>query len=533
MSLTYPFAAHLYQALGVLLIVCIAFVLTRSRQRYPPGPPGDFFFGHLFEFKTGGPRFSQLRAWHEKYGPLFTLRMGWNFPLFVIGGDGELVRELLDKRGAIYSQRPLMYRHLLMDKFESPLWERNWARWRMNRRLLVQRFRPMTAASTQEHQIPVIEAESTQLLNDLLSEPEQLTEHPMRFASSVMTSLVYGIRGPKYDCFSVSATYKIMTNAILFTMPPLDKLSILRLLPDFLWPWRKSFSALADLRDTLHEDLAHRSKDRFQQGLNPETLAEDLWSSQEKLDLSDRRIHRLLGLAHEGGADPVAFAILSGIMALVNHPRVMRKAQEEIDSVCDEGTMPQWSDYDRLPYVRMIIKETFRWRPPFPWGVVHELSENDEWGGYHLPKGSTVILNIWEIHMNPRRYANPEEFIPERFEEFPLPTTDYVSSPDYMSRDVYTFGAGRRVCPGSHIAEMDLFLALSKIIWAFDLATPDGKPLNADPVTAFKGHNLREPVPFKVNFTPRGEVRRSIIARELATAEEIIFSRFGCSPESR
>ncbi len=47
--------------------------------------------------------------------------------------------------------------------------------------------------------------------------------------------------------------------------------------------------------------------------------------------------------------------------------------------------------------------------------------------------------------MNPKRYVDPEEFIPERFEKFPLSTTEYVSSPDYMARDVYTFGAGRRV----------------------------------------------------------------------------------------
>ena len=68
---------------------------------------------------------------------------------------------------------------------------------------------------------------------------------------------------------------------------------------------------------------------------------------------------------------------------------------------------------------------------------------------------------------------------------------------------------------------------LSKIIWAFDLSTPDGHPLNMDPVTAFTGHNLREPLPFKVNFTPRSTVRRSTIERELASAEGVTFSRFG------
>ena len=68
-------------------------------------------------------------------------------------------------------------------------WESNWVKWRTNHQLLVQHFWPMTESSMWEYQIPVIEAESTQLLTELMNKPEQIMQHPMRFTSSVMMSL--------------------------------------------------------------------------------------------------------------------------------------------------------------------------------------------------------------------------------------------------------------------------------------------------------------------------------------------------------
>jgi hypothetical protein len=67
--------------------------------------------------------------------------------------------------------------------------ERNHAKWRVNRKLLVQQFTSMTSTRTVTEHAPIIEAESAQLLHEFLHSPEGFMEHAIRFASSVMTSI--------------------------------------------------------------------------------------------------------------------------------------------------------------------------------------------------------------------------------------------------------------------------------------------------------------------------------------------------------
>jgi hypothetical protein len=154
--------------------------------------------------------------------------------------------------------------------------------------------------------------------------------------------------------------------------------------------------------------------------------------------------------------------------------------------------------------------------------------------------------------MTPSRYPNPDEFRPERFESFPLSSSEYLHKHG-AARDHFSFGAGRRAvrtvlslssfqthaadhfsilfliqqCPGSVIAEIDMFVSIARIIWAFDLSTADGRPLDVAPETAFVGSNIRRPRPFEVDFKIRSSARASTIEREMQAAKENVFSRFG------
>ena len=98
-------------------------------------------------------------------------------------------------------------------------------------------------------------------------------------------------------------------------------------------------------------------------------------------------------------------------------------------------------------------------------------------------------------------------------QDTPTPTSSTLSSlatPHHLSR---------------HLAERMLFVAIVKILWAFDIRAKKGQPINTDPHTGYTDGFLRCAKPFAVNITPRSEARRSTIEREFAQADEV-FSRY-------
>ena len=153
------------------------------------------------------------------------------------------------------------------------------------------------------------------------------------------------------------------------------------------------------------------------------------------------------------------------------HPDVLKKAQNEIDSVVGNDRLPDYADRQNLPYVDALVKEVLRWNSvvpigtiyllflfPFSYldllGVPHRVMEDDIYNGYFIPKGSLVIANIWQVLLSlsfwssslsnkrqlthdPRTYTNPMTFNPDRF----LPSEN--RKPELDPRQI-CFGFGRR-----------------------------------------------------------------------------------------
>ncbi|CAG8501374.1 6619_t:CDS:2, partial [Dentiscutata heterogama] len=125
-----------------------------------------------------------------------------------------------------------------------------------------------------------------------------------------------------------------------------------------------------------------------------------------------------------------------------------------------------------------------RYCGPIYLGIPHYIEEDDEYNGYHIPANSVVVLNQYGIHMDERRYENPKEFKPERFFEI-MESSAVLANGNYQNRDHFGFGAGRRLCTAIHMAELELFLGVSRLLWCFKIenASPlgkDGKPTPID-----------------------------------------------------
>ncbi|EIW73889.1 cytochrome P450 [Coniophora puteana RWD-64-598 SS2] len=113
--------------------------------------------------------------------------------------------------------------------------------------------------------------------------------------------------------------------------------------------------------------------------------------------------------------------------------------------------------------------------PVAPLGFPHVSTEEDVYNGYLIPKGSIIIANIWGMSRDPRRYPDPEAFRPERFL-----TKDGALNGDDVR---FTFGWGRRICPGRHSAFASTWIATASLLAAYTFEkAKDKNGVEIDPV---------------------------------------------------
>lgn len=251
--------------------------------------------------------------------------------------------------------------------------------------------------------------------------------------------------------------------------------------------------------------------------------------AQKKDGFSDAQAAYISGTLLEAGSDTTSNTLYAFVQAMLLYPDVQRYAQQQIDAVCGDSRLPSMHDQAELPYIRMLMKETLRWCPTTILGAVpHAATNDDTYKGYFIPKGAGVMNNVWTINNHPQRAPNPRQFDPNRYKDDHLGLYDSASNPDGSKRDMFTFGAGRRICPGMHVAERSLFLGMSRILWAFDI-TPakdeSGKPIIPNPDRLTQGF-VCMPEEYPATITPRSPERAEIVRREWAVAErEVLNSR--------
>ena len=103
-------------------------------------------------------------------------------------------------------------------------------------------------------------------------------------------------------------------------------------------------------------------------------------------------------------------------------------------------------------------------------GVPHATTQDDYYNGQFIPKGAGVIPNLTALHRDPELYPNPDDFEPDRFRDHLLDAAASAKQANYLQRDHFNYGFGRRLCPGIHIAEQSLFIVVSRMLWGFDIS---------------------------------------------------------------
>ncbi|KAJ7279406.1 cytochrome P450 [Mycena rebaudengoi] len=538
-------------ALGTFCAIVWLRKVGARESGLPPGPPTVPLLGNLHIFPTEFAHY-KFTEWARKYGDIYSLKLGSS--TVVVLTDAAAVKELMDKRSATTVDRPPMHVADVVAGGLNMVLARYTENWRTLRRTAHAILTPQASA----RHLPIQQAEATQLLHDILRRPQSYYTHIRRYSSSVIMSVLYGKRSPRYETPETTAFFNAQHEweAVLEpgATPPVDLIPILKRIPARFAKWKRDCAKTRKLQRDLYFGLLDETKERMSRAEENGSYMEEVLTKQEEFGM-DREITGYLGgVLIEGGSDTTSSYIQSLILALIAYPESQKKAQEEIDRVVGEHRMPTLDDLDQMPYIRGVILETHRFRPVAPLMIPHATLAPEEYKGYLIPKGATIFVNAWGIFHDPELYDDPENFVPDRYLLTENGTKPGVDGSDL--RPNFAFGVGRvsfsvqlysflqpittvqhqRICPGIHLAQNSININAMNLVWAFNFETDTdsaGNRIELDTFDYQKGI-LQAPRPFRCKITPRSAEKAEIIEREFLEAADT-FSKFevGLSQEDR
>src|SRR5262249_55121671 len=129
--------------------------------------------------------------------------------------------------------------------------------------------------------------------------------------------------------------------------------------------------------------------------------------------MDDRQLRDEAMTLFLAGHDTTALALSWAWYLLAQNAEVDAKLAAELRQVLGDRA-PTFADLPRLPYTEHVVREAMRLYPP-AYAIGREARAACELGGYHVPAGQTILMVQWVVHRDPRYFANPEKFDPDRW----------------------------------------------------------------------------------------------------------------------
>ncbi|KAF4630577.1 hypothetical protein G7Y89_g7566 [Cudoniella acicularis] len=502
---------------GIPLVLLVSDIVKWCRL--PPGPLPIPFRGNKIPTTKPWIHFQELS---KKYGPIFTIWIG-RTPTLVIS-DPEVAVDLMEKRSSKYSSRPrsVMLREVYGTR--SLLLQPYGKAWSSRRKLFHRGLTPTAISTYKARQ----EAEATRTAFRILETPLSWERALDTFAAALVFSIAYGRRIDTLEASVITERFKFLRVLATLNVPgryKAESFPILRHVPNFLAPWKKEIeeagkaeaAANMALVDGVKMDIQSKWEKGDEAAPSLTKMLLDI-RENEGIPMSDVDFAYISAGVFGAGADTTSATLCSAIFAFVTHPAALKTAQVEMDAVIGSGRTPTFDDEKNLPYMSALVKEVLRWRPvAVMGGTPHATTEGDVYRGWYIPAGTGVMSNLWAISLNEEYYPNPNLFDPARY----LEETDPRYVPELEGKThpgkggLSAFGWGRRRCVAADLAMNSLFIALSKLIWAFDIL----------PITTYSifnytegGSNIR-PKPFECLIRPRSEQHKTVLQREKKMAD--------------
>ncbi|KAH6799595.1 hypothetical protein C2S51_036079 [Perilla frutescens var. frutescens] len=456
----------------VLLLITLAYILNeahgpRKKKRGPPGPRGLPIFGH-FHLLGKNPH-KDLHHLARKHGPIMGLRLG--FVNVVVASSPAAAELLLKTHDLVFASRPrsaaIMHityeqRDLVFGPY-GPYWRhmRKLCTLQLLSNVKISQFQPMRRAELGLFVASLKRAAESRETVDLSARISAL--------SGDMNCLM--VLGRKFSDLKQNGFKDIVKEKMEFA----GKFNIADYFPYVgvldLQGLNSSMKRVSKIFDGFLEKIIdehlHNKQQTKQAADIVDTMMEIMQSGEAGFDFDRRHVKAVLLDMLIAGMDTSSTTIEWVMSEVMRNPSVMKKLQQELESMVGLDEMVNESHLNKLEYLDCVVKETLRLHPVVPLLIPHESMEDCELDNFHVPKKSRILVNVYAIGRDPNVWPNPEFFTPERF---------IGSDIDLKGRhfQLIPFGSGRRSCPGLQLGLTVVKLVVAQLLHSFNWELPNG-----------------------------------------------------------
>ncbi|KAH9065324.1 cytochrome P450 [Lactarius vividus] len=504
-------------SLGLLLGLAVLYLVhyvTSPYRKLPPGPQGYPIIGNVLELRS--QQWLRFTEWRKQYGDVIYLNAAGQ-PVVILNSQ-KVAADLLDRRAGIYSDRPVnVVASDIMTGGLLVVFTRYNDIWRRMRKAAHEGLNKGAAKDFHGTQIK----EALILASDGLSNPTEWDKHLRRAAASMVLSVVYDqptIKpGQDHNVKLINDFVQRLTRAAYPGAHLVEFFPWMRYIPSRFATWKRNAEAWYRQDSAMFEGLFNTVHVNSVKGDDRPSLCATLIRDAGRHQLSNRENSWLAGTMYAAGAETTSTVMAWWTLAMLAYPETQARAQAELDAVVGRTRLPTFADYPHLPYIRAMVKEALRWRPVDPVGLPHRSIEDDWYEGMFIPKGTICIANVWHLNRDPDIYGddaghfNPARHLNSKGEVAPGP-------PDTKEESHVTYGFGRRLCVGRHVANNSLFINIAILLWTLKIERKKdatGKLLPLDVDGFVEDGLVVRPVPYECETTPRFPEAPSFLANEI------------------
>lgn len=313
--------------------------------------------------------------------------------------------------------------------------------------------------------------------------------------ANVIGSLVFGHRY-EYDDVDFQKRLQMSAESVFFTGSVWNQLydafpGIMKWLPG---PHQTIISNYQELANFLKEKVEQHRLDWDSN--NPRDYIDAYLTETEKRKNDTEAGFNIDSLVwcmvdlFEGGTETTTNTLRWALLYLIKYPDIQEKVRAEIDQVIGSRP-PTLSDKTNMHYTNAFIHEVLRKANLVPLNMARTARKDTTLGGYFIPKGTVMITNLTSVLYDKHEWQTPDTFNPGHFLD---------SEGQFCRRNAFfAFSAGKRQCPGEHLAHMELFILLAILLQTFRFSPPPGEEPSLESQVGF----TQAPLPYKLCAHPR------------------------------